>query len=118
MANLQRPRYIPPRLGQRDLKRATLIPRWFTRDAVEAFGLTPFDYTAFCVIADNMDADGISITATTLVASRGGMSEGGAARAIERLIDAGLIFRLEPPKRGRMMRYALPPEMPWPGAFR
>lgn len=113
MAKRERQRYIPPRIGKRDFDRTALIPRWFTREAVQAFGLTPFDYVAFCVIADNLDADGVSTTAITLVALRGGMSEGGAAKAIARLVAADLIHELDPPKRGRIMRYGITPELPW-----
>lgn len=115
MAKRERPRYIPPRLGKRDFARSGSYPRWFTREAVQAFGLTPYDFTAFCIIADNLDAEGISRTATILIAERGGMSEGGAAKAIARLIAADLIYALDAPKKGHIMRYAIPPEIPWYG---
>lgn len=85
------------------------------REAVTAFGLTPFDLAAFMVIADNIDADGVSTTAMTLIATRGGMSEGSAAKAVNRLIAADLIHELDTPKRGRIMRYAISPESPWMG---
>lgn len=113
MAKREQPRFAPPRLGQRDFARAAAIPRWFTREAVQAFGLTPYDFAAFCVIADNLDANGISTTAITLVADRGGMSEGGAAKAIARLLAANLIHELDPPKRGKIMRYGIAAELPW-----
>jgi hypothetical protein len=113
MARAQRPRFIPPRLGKRDLVRAATIPRWFTREAVQAFGLNPYDYTAFCIIADNLDADGVSTTATTLIMTRGGMSKGAANAALSRLVAADLIYTLDAPKKGHIMRYAIPPEIPW-----
>lgn len=113
MPKRERQRYIPPRLGRRDFERAAVVPRWFMREAVVAFGLTPHDIAALLVIADNLDAEGVSTTATTLVATRGGMSEGGAAKAIARLIAADLIYELDTPKRGRIMRYGIAPELPW-----
>lgn len=118
MAKQERPRYTPPRLGQRDFARTTMMPRWFTREAVEAFGLNPYDHTTFVIIADNLDAAGVSQTATTLIASRGGMSRGAAARAIDRLIANQLLFELDPRKNGHMMRYAIPAELPWTGERR
>lgn len=113
MAKRDRPRFIPPRLGKRDLARAATIPRWFFREAVTAFGLSPYDIAAFCIIVDNLDADGASRTATTLIADRGGMSENGATKAVDRLLSADLIYMLDTPKRGHIMRYAIPPEIPW-----
>ncbi|QUE25560.1 helix-turn-helix DNA binding domain protein [Microbacterium phage SadLad] len=113
MAKRERPRFIPPRVGKRDFERTGSIPRWFTREAVMAFGLTPYDFAAFCVVADNLDADGVSRTATTLVATRGGMSEGRAAKSIARLVDHGLIYELDAPTRGRIMRYSIPATIPW-----
>lgn len=118
MAKRERQRFIPPRVGKRDFERASLVPRWFTREAVQAFDLTPYDYAAFCVIADNLDANGISTTATTLVAVRGGMSEGGATRAIARLVAADLIHELDERAKGRIMRYGIAPENPWHGGRR
>lgn len=113
MAKRERPRFIPPRLGKRDFDRTATIPRWFLREAVTAFGLSPYDIAAFCIIADNLDADGASRTAVTLIATRGGMSEGGAAKAVERLIAADLIHTLDSPRKGHIMRYAIAPEIPW-----
>ncbi|QNJ55509.1 helix-turn-helix DNA binding domain protein [Microbacterium phage Phinky] len=113
MAKRDRPRYIPPRLGQRDFARTAMVPRWFTREAVAAFRLTPYDFAAFTVIADNLDSHGISTTAMTLIATRGGMSEGGAAKAVNRLIAVDLIHELDPRRKGHIMRYGIAPDIPW-----
>lgn len=113
MAKRDRPRYVPPRLGQRDFARTTMMPRWFMREAVEAFGLNPYDCTTFAIIADNLDAAGVSRTATTLIASRGGMGRGAAARAIDRLIAVDLIHELDPRRKGHIMRYGIAPDIPW-----
>ncbi|UDL15385.1 helix-turn-helix DNA binding domain protein [Microbacterium phage Pepe25] len=113
MAKRERPRFIPPHLGKRDLARVATIPRWFMREAVMAFGLNSYDIAAFCIIADNLDAEGTSRTATTLIADRGGMSKGAANAALARLIAADLIHTLDPPKKGHIMRYAISPDTPW-----
>lgn len=115
MAKREQPRFIPPRLGMRDYARVSLVPRWFAREAVTAFGLSPYDIAAFTVIADNLDANGISTTAMTLIADRGGMSEGGAAKAVGRLLAAGIIHELDPRSKGRIMRYGIAAEIPWTG---
>lgn len=115
MGRQEPPRFTPPRLGQREFARVATIPRWFMREAVSAFGLTPYDISAFCIIADNLDAAGVSTTAMTLIADRGGMSQGGAAKAVDRLVSARVLYELDPRKKGRIMRYAVPIEMPWPG---
>lgn len=113
MARGERPRYIPPRIGKRDFDRVATIPRWFLREAVQAFGLTPYDFATFCTIADNLDPNGVSVTAIALIAERCGMSRNGAAKCIDTLIHHQLIFELDPRQKGRMMRYAIPPEIPW-----
>lgn len=115
MAEDRRARFTPPRLGQREFARSTTLPRWFLREAVEAFALSPYDVAAFLVIADNLDAHGISRTATTLVATRGGMGEGGATKAIARLVSKHLLYELDPRRKGHIMRYSIPVEMPWAG---
>lgn len=115
MAKREQPRFIPPRLGQRDFARAAVVPRWFTREAVEAFGLNPYDFATFHIIADNLDADGVSTTAMTLISSRGGMGRGVAARAVDKLISCQLLYELDPRKKGHIMRYAIPLEIPWTG---
>lgn len=115
MAKRELPRFIPPRLGQRDFARAAVIPRWFTREAVEAFGLNPYDFAAFHIIADNLDATGVSTTAMTLISSRGGMGRGVAAKAVNRLLAAGIIHELDPRSKGRIMRYGIAAEIPWKG---
>lgn len=117
MAKPQPPRFIPPRLGKRDHARVSVTPRWLTREAVEAFNLTPYDVTALYVIVDNLDSHGVSTTAMTLIATRGGMSVGGAAKAVNRLISTHLLYELDPRSKGRIMRYIIPNEMPWPGAW-
>lgn len=113
MANPERERFIPPRLGQRDHARAFLIPRWFLREAVMTFELNPYDIAAFVTIADGLDSAGISKTAITLIADRGGMSKGGAARSVDRLLSMELIHELDPRMKGRIMRYTVPLELPW-----
>lgn len=77
------------------------------------FGLGPYDIAAFLVIADNLDADGVSTTAIALIAERSNMGRGAAARAVDRLISANLIHELDPRQKGHIMRYAIAPELPW-----
>ena len=113
MAKRERPRFIPPRLGKRDFARSSSHPRWFTREAVQAFGLTPYDFTAFCIIADNLDAEGVSTTSITLIMERGGMSKGAARGAVEKLVACELIIMLDRPRKGHIMRYAIAAEIPW-----
>jgi len=115
MAKRERPRYLPPQLGKRDHERTALIPRWFLREAVPGLGLTPYDVAAFLVLADNLDATGASRTAPGLVAERTGMSRRRAVDAVEHLLAAQVIFRLDEQQRGRTMRYAIAAECPWIG---
>jgi hypothetical protein len=116
MAKGQRPRYLPPQLGKRDHERAALIPRWFMREAVPGLGLGPFDVAAFLVIADNLDANGVSTTAKAVIAERGGMSRRKADAAVDHLIHTQVIFRLDEVSPGRTMRYSIAAECPWIGA--
>lgn len=67
------------------------------------------------VIADNLDADGASRTSTSLIAQRGNMSRGAAIAATRALLDAHVLFELDEKTNGKIMRYAIPDEMPWPG---
>lgn len=80
-----------------------------------ALRLTPYDISAFCIIVDNLDANGVSTTAITLISERGNMSRGVAAKAVANLLSSHLLTELDPRKKGHIMRYAVPAEMPWPG---
>lgn len=115
MAKRDRPRYLPPQLGKRDHERTALIPRWFLREAVPGLGLGPYEIAAFMVIVDNLDATGASTTAKALIAERGGLSRRKADAAIDHLIAAQVIFRLDEVSPGRTMRYAIAAECPWIG---
>lgn len=67
------------------------------------------------IIADNLDADGASRTSTSLISSRGNMSRNAAAAAIEALLAVHVLYELDEKQSGRIMRYAIPADMPWPG---
>jgi hypothetical protein len=110
MAKPERPRYLPPH-GRRS-RFATPPPRWFVREAAEAFDLSPFAIAAMTVIADNLDEDGASRTSITLLAKRANMSRNAAQAAVDALIAARVLFELDPRHPGRMMRYAIAKEMP------
>lgn len=99
-------RFIPSR-GR------TSLPRWFTRDAILAYELSPYEAVAMMIIADNLDAQGVSRTATIAVASRGGMGRRRAGEAIELLVAEHLLVELDPRSPGKIMRYAIPVDMPW-----
>lgn len=110
MAKAERPRYLPPH--GRSSRFATPPPRWFVREAVTAFDLSPFAVTAMTVIADNLDADGASRTSVSLISKRGNMSRNAAQAAVDHLLEAQVLFELDQRHPGRMMRYAIPKEMP------
>lgn len=113
MAKGERPRYRPPVVGRAEAARTTLAPAWILREAGEEFGLDVFETMALLVICDNLDRDGASKTAISLIAKRGRMGRTRATEAVESLVAHGLIFPLDEQKRGRIVRWALPPEMPW-----
>lgn len=110
MAKAERPRYLPPH-GRRS-RFATPPPRWFVREAVEAFDLSPFAAAAMLVIADNLDEWGASRTSISLIAKRGNMSRNAAQAAVDSLLEAHVLFELDKRHPGRMMRYAITKEMP------
>ncbi len=109
MAKPERPRYIPSRTRSGSIA----PPSWFLRKAVSTFGLSPFATTAMHIVADNLDAQGASRTAVNQISQRGNMSPASARKAVADLLDAGMIFELDARQPGRMMRYAIPPQMPW-----
>lgn len=113
MAKREQPRFLPPH--GRASRFATPLPRWFIREAVAAFDLSPFATTAMTIIADNLDADGASRTSVSLIAKRGNMSRDTARDAVDKLLEAHLLFELDERHPGRMMRYAIVAEMPWIG---
>lgn len=113
MAKPERPRYLPPH--GRASRFATPPPRWFIREAVAVFDLSPFAVAAMAVIADNLDETGASRTSVSLIAKRGNMSRNAAQAAIDHLLGAHVLFELDKRHPGRMMRYAIAAEMPWIG---
>lgn len=113
MAKAERPRYIPPRRSSNEHSRSAVIPRWILREAGPAYGLTPLDILALTLIVDNLDPTGAARLSVTLLADRANVTRNTARAALDRLLADGLIFELDPPLRGRMMRYAVVPEMPW-----
>lgn len=113
MPELTRSRYIPPRRAANDHARSAPIPRWILREAGPAFDLTPIDIMVLCLVADNLDETGAARLSVTLIARRANVARNTARSALDRLIAENLIFELDEPAQGRMMRFALAPEMPW-----
>lgn len=113
MPDLERSRYIPPRRSTSEHSRTAIVPRWILREAGPAFDLTPLDLFALTLVVDNLDETGAARLSVTLLADRANVARNTARAALDRLIADGLIFELDEPSKGRMMRYGVVPEMPW-----
>lgn len=109
MADREEPRFTPPYRGA---ARATSAPDWFVREAVKVFGLALSDVAVFYAIADNLDSDGASRTAVSLIADRLDIRRQTASDAIARLVGYGLLIELDPKRSGAIMRYAIPRHRP------
>lgn len=115
MARADRPRYVPPRRSTNEHSRTAIVPRWIVREAGPAFGLTPVELFALVTVVDNLDEAGAARLSVTLLAQRAGVARNTARAALDRLVADHLILELDTPAKGRMMRYAVAAEMPWPG---
>lgn len=115
MAKAERPRYIPPRRSTNEHSRTAIVPRWILREAGPAFGLTAVELFALLTVVDNLDDAGAARLSVTLLAKRAGVVRNTARAALDHLVAEHLIYELDPPAKGRMMRYAVAAEMPWPG---
>lgn len=115
MAKVERPRYIPPRRSTNEHSRTAVVPRWILREAGPAFGLTPTELFTLMTVVDNLDDTGTARLSVSLLAQRAGVARNTARAALDRLAAEHLIHELDIPAKGRMMRYAVAAEMPWPG---
>jgi len=115
MAEAQRPRYTPPRRSTNEHSRTAVVPRWILREAGPAFGLSPTELFTLITVVDNLDDVGVARLSVSLLAHRAGVARNTARAALDRLVAEHLIYELDPPAKGRMMRYAVAAEMPWPG---
>lgn len=115
MANADRPRYIPPRRSTNEHSRTAVVPRWIIREAGIEFDLTPVELFTLVTLVDNLDSAGTARLSVTLLAQRAGVTRNTARAALARLAAEHLIYELDIPAKGRMMRYAVAAEMPWPG---
>ena len=115
MAKADWPRYTPPRRSTNEHSRTAIVPRWILREAGVAFGLTPVELFALVSVVDNLDDTGAAKLSVSLLAQRAGVARNTARAALDRLAAEDLIYELDTPAKGRMMRYAVAAEMPWPG---
>lgn len=102
-------RYIPP---ARRKNTATPPPDWFVREAIAAYNLSPSAVVAMMIIADNLNGRGESRTSQTLISKRGAIGRETAAAAVDQLLESHLLFELDPRAPGRIMRYAIPRDIP------
>lgn len=112
MAKRDEPRFTPQYRSAAHAATTGVAPHWFLREAVGVFGLGLPHIAAFFVIADNLDADGVSRTATGLIVDRAGMSRSTAVKAVATLLEHRLIIELDEKRSGAIMRYAIPRDRP------
>lgn len=115
MAEGHEPRYLPQHRNSTQAARSTVAPRWFIREAVQVYELGISDIAVFYAIADNLNADGISRSSNTLIATRARLHRETVGEAVARLVEHRLLLELDERRAGAIMRYAIPEEMPWPG---
>lgn len=70
--------------------------------------MKPTDIAVFFAVADNLDRDGVSLIAQTLIEARTGVSRKTVRACLENLVDRGILFELRERGHGTMMAYSIP----------
>lgn len=112
MAEWEEPRFTPQHRSAAQAATALVAPRWFLREAVGTYGLTSADIAVFFAVVDNLDAGGVSRTATSLIVDRTRMSRATVVKSLTTLIGHGLLLELDEKRSGAIMRYAIPRDRP------
>jgi hypothetical protein len=92
----------------------TLVPHWFTRQAIPIYDLTGCAVCVFLVLCDRADPDGNTWCPQRRIADESGFARSNVQIALIRLEEVGILEVTVPGTPRRATRYRIPTQCPLP----